>query len=1250
MQKIKNKNKILMLALFFVIGIIFSTNMVFAYDTSTNVVLWDGNGAVLSGSNVTVTVRQENTYPGWAFLKYVAPRPEYVITPGYTDFDGNWIPPVMRDAVAASCIPNSDDPNLDPTGLVLSPNPTNGFCSAMATCSGASSVESIVPCTTVQECAAIDVCVKIQADAYNSKIIAAQNKAFDDLVSAAGLDSSSTSGVFITCKADLTCINLALRSLGGTGNFDKKNATSDPNGALTLTQLQGLMNDDGNIPTTDVQINAVDAGILNSANNQGSITNKQSDPQVDVVFSADSYKQGSIVSAEAVPSFFNNNSDAKDLYFTWYLKHVGCENGKDVSGSDAATIALKIKCDLDDNDKINENDWKIAATRILVRGGFDSTGVSYSASTVDSGFTATPSPISKWDGTHTDNVQNCYVKESVSGLTYELRDVSDTFNDSCPDGYDRACAKDSTPISCNVLNPTYSQQEANTNSDYAISKTKTESVGTPCVVSWSSSQESTEQQNCEIADGSEGLTNYRTKVICEGGEAAICVKTQSSTILDTLFPENASNNLPLKGIVFANAPTENNLCGLIFKPNSNTSLPLVVNPPILLEEKNSMYSSFETGGCEATGIKMTDSVNGNAELKPTCGFVKSTNRCKHLFPKVPGETTGDGSFTLAEKKFWGLNPNAASTNSSGKNDEEVVTGLGMNQFRWMYSVGDQLGLVVEGDSVFASDHADSSHKRMWAFSKGTCKSLTKSLKKKDAIGFYTEGTESARRGFFTTTFDVNDCLEENLLNPDENDPSKLTVELTASPADPINDENGGDVLTVSANQANVENLNGLMYEWSVQKSNIEPIDNTIWKDITEDITGDARTEKSFTAAALTGLGKDKLAINLNIAKDVLEDNSGNLASFFYLRIKVKIQGSLIDGSQNAQGAVVVRVRQQKNKIEVFPVEATSTGALLLKRDGDPFCVNEDGKQTEICYVTKNQIVGVTIPSNSSNNTTKFLWSINDADIVCDASISEQCSNSSSLVGKTLFFPILGNEGEAVVVTAAGLGVNGELIEVSRRFVIGSYQLQIKPAMSNYSIPCGDACLIDNNACPKYLGKYIDLVNPAASTLDCSEEVWQTSAGKTVLLQATTSGEGLEWAIDGQLRSEYSDQQQIELPIEKNTGESYNIALSNYITPQKVTEINNLRRALYLHWGVPPAESVEDNENQSTSLQLEVIDNPGAAISTAKSNIFSASLITHLPEQMIFLLKISLTSIMIFLITGLLFAFMPKKLFKEEEVV
>lgn len=131
--------------------------------------------------------------------------------------------------------------------------------------------------------------------------------------------------------------------------------------------------------------------------------------------------------------------------------------------------------------------------------------------------------------------------------------------------------------------------------------------------------------------------------------------------------------------------------------------------------KSSYNASF--GGDDQRGkpsyCYVHDTVTGvDKELTEGCD--------KHLFAEAPDHDTGDGKYGKDEEEFFRTDPEDQDTADTGNGDEANVAGLGINKFSWVYQEGDKIGVVVEGISVDATQHSDSSYKIMWALLKNKC--------------------------------------------------------------------------------------------------------------------------------------------------------------------------------------------------------------------------------------------------------------------------------------------------------------------------------------------------------------------------------------------------------------------------------------------------------------------------------------------------------------------------------------------------
>ena len=118
----------------------------------------------------------------------------------------------------------------------------------------------------------------------------------------------------------------------------------------------------GAAETLEKRYNLNLTSIQDQGQNFNVMGNKMMGPQVLVNFNPASPKPNDTVTATASPLYFGN--DSSHQYFTWYLKHKGCD-------VDAKITKENKFCDADGNGTINENDWKVEAARIVAGNGFD---------------------------------------------------------------------------------------------------------------------------------------------------------------------------------------------------------------------------------------------------------------------------------------------------------------------------------------------------------------------------------------------------------------------------------------------------------------------------------------------------------------------------------------------------------------------------------------------------------------------------------------------------------------------------------------------------------------------------------------------------------------------------------------------------------------------------------------------------------------------------------------------------------------
>lgn len=1015
------------------------------------------------------------------------------------------------------------------------------------------------------------------------------------------------------------------------------------------------------------------------------VDKKDLGPVVELSFSSDdNFNPGSDVTVNAVTTNFQTGTD--DLYFTWYLKKDGCDLTKNwyITSGNNQPEKSKSSCDLDGDELVTPNDWKIAATRAVIK------REAGKASSSSSGINAVPSVENNnngWiknferDGNNNlieendESAPDCYIQNSESGLSYELRKTEVSF-ESCPSGYKPACVKAGT-ASCDVLNtdPPYPTTDQDCppwieESDPAYDP---DLCTDPVEKTISSSEDvcavdkigaSGDVFKCDV--NAEDLEHYKATLSCDDQNSIpICVQEGIATnVYDASVSDDGATDTKenLLGTIFPQLGTNSEnesagICSILFKANTNTDPkdppPNFTSTSIWVDNKtngkscsyltdaliNGIKESVQVGaiaGVTTDGVtipQMKTRVEGNSKLQPECSFTKGANLCKHLFPYFPktsvtvnekivnleDDKTGDGKFTENEKMFW----KTSNTDSGGEitpRDETLITGKGLDEFTWLYAKGDEVGLVVEGESYIGSAHSDASYKRMWAFSNRTCDAMEeKDSDTEDAEdgenirGFYTED----KINVLTADFDLDRCLEENLLDPTENEDGigEMTVSLTATPAAPINATSGGDTLKVVTGSQNVDNLGSVSYKWTVERSKSGTSvlsDDTEWYEITDDLW---ESYGSLKESDLEGLGKNSLNILLNLPAEDDEE-------FFYLKIKVKTE----EGDDSAWGSITVKVLQQKHQIAAYSVIAGED--LKLTLDSNEICT--DAATEGVCQVTENKLIGLRI-SNSDDLEGAVSWMVNGVSMSCPTSASSECSD-----GNLLIFPALGNVDEVIVVTASGVTSAGTT-SITRYFLITEPQIRIVTTNTD-------------NVWPKLMGFFKDL--DSNKTADYSDITMETNTGNTVTLQADTAaswgyfGQSFTWTVDGSVMD--TTENSISFVADKETGDSYSVAVvldENY-TDENVKKINYLRKALANYWGV---DSSDYNENAiGASVDIEVVDNTyQTALNSKKSGIF-ASLLTNLPQQFMFLIKIFSTSFLVLFAMILIFAVTPETLFEKEK--
>ncbi len=605
---------------------------------------------------------------------------------------------------------------------------------------------------------------------------------------------------------------------------------------------------------------------------------------------------------------------------------------------------------------------------------------------------------------------------------------------------------------------------------------------------------------------------------------------------------------------------------------------------------------------------------------PTCTFKKSNNLCKHLFPTqvAPKDLrgsnikTGDGDFEMAEEKFWGTDPNNKSTAENGIPDEANVLGLGAKSFSWTYRSGDQVGLAVEGISAVATKHDDNAYMRTWAFSNNVCKKFSDEIKKKRAFYVEYQKVPQIDTGFLTVDFDLNDCLEENLLDPTGGGVGNLEVNVLANPSRANNDSTRtgtGDNIKAQTTVSGTDDVSSLYYEWTVEASNDgtkAPLDDK-WIDVTN------KLEKHST---MKGFGINEFEFKAEFPDDIFY-GSNRLVQ--YIRIKAKVSENSSEQNRIGRGSAIVQLTKSSTDIDAYLVKADDDGKISLKKDSE---ICTEGEELAECPIIENSIIGLAIP-NKDGQLVNFSWKINKENVFCNSEHSSECKETGSNI---IFFPAVGTDGEIFEAEVTFKDTKTKMAQtVNRKFKIVQPSVNIESANKDL-------------VWPKQLGIYKDM--EGNETADNSSILFETIQGNSVFMKAAFTPSWISsyatyfWEVDG---DQYANSENLEFLAENGEGSTYDVSIEAvYAMATDEEQVLNVRKALYNIWGVSAQDATE--RYLDSSAEVEVVQSYDE-LAKAKGGLM-ASLVSNLPGEMMFLLRLALTAVLMIVVMGAIFYVTP----------
>ncbi len=700
--------------------------------------------------------------------------------------------------------------------------------------------------------------------------------------------------------------------------------------------------------------------------------------------------------------------------------------------------------------------------------------------------------------------------------------------------------------------------------------------------------------------------------------------------------------------------------------------------PVCMVEEGDSDEDGNSDGCSVSGLP---ACSNNAPLcnvgsprciadttAPTsCGTVlttcssetsSSSPSCRHLFPNAKGETSGDGSFGKNEEEFWGTDPADPDTADNGNKDEANVVGLGNAEFVWNYVSGDEVGVVVEGTSSIPTKHDDSSNMIMWAFAKKNCP-----IELADGKGSYTKTIKGYGVEIPTANFDLNKCIERNLVDPTKGgQATNLDIAVSATPNHPINDETedqAGDIVITQATISNAQrNLTDILFEWKVEFSKTIQFNNAT--DITQELR-DAGLLGNIRGNAL-----DSIRVKLDAPEDIISTHVPD--GFGYLRFKVTATENFgdINIARKGRGDVIVKFTSTKKKMSAYRANAVLSGEVMrvTLENGAPIICNDNALERTVCRVIKNEIIGLKLdPSGLSN----FNWTINGKALTCSkAGMSPDCEiidgvEKPGQQNEVNFFPVTGNPGDTYTVTVTANDIKtGNMLTLTRAFAV------VEPTVIIESL---DKSVV----WPKFLGQYKDITGKADATAcpnglcnDYSKSIFQAFSGSLLGFRATFIPSFLaksakkEWSVDGETMVEEpvaesasvteSTEESTSTEVENPVGELHFTAsklapgIYNISLIAQAVQPDDIRRALLDTWNISPFDSPEINF--STVAQVE-LQEPGITEGTLIGpRKYLAAIASYIPASVMFTFRIFLSAALVLFALNLLYAMLQDRRMKD----
>lgn len=940
---------------------------------------------------------------------------------------------------------------------------------------------------------------------------------------------------------------------------------------------------------------------------------KEDAPRVEMFFDNTNPKPGEKVTAHAVPEFFKN--DPKNLYYTWYIIHTKDGTIK------TATNTIR--------------DGKIEAAGIMARGDYDPNldGQTYANPDSDPDKDGWP-PTDKYDpGISAAPMGG---SDGVGGLEDGSENI-EPYKDA--NAYCDTQGKHALS-DCNL----YTNKNA-FNQYYNLTPSQTGNYCKSCASSTQFSVNlfsSSNQGNCQPGSVAEKLG------LCQTPTSSIA-PPNNQCCYSILYPDPADPNyLPYDPNV-SYCPTayistyENcyDYAGLqAYNSNLITSC-LDTQYQSCLDNWNGIHTNpsgnepvSQVSRCYKHNFGVNNPDLGFRGFNGSSNGYSSDNSgtdavtdCTHKWPNMSGYKSGSGKFTTREEQFWKTDPTNPDTDGDGISDGAAIIGLGHDTFTWDYQPGDRVGVVVEGTSLIPVDELSAYYKIMWGYL-DTCDSTKKDLMDNDEC----DSSDDYGYGFLATQ------------SPSEQGDSRLKVSLSFSPdnplADPSNDNKDNiasdgtitdaDQITVTSSLDNTDyNPNNLYYTWQIQKGNPQTNDWGNALDIPSNFS---------TTSPSAGMGISQFSFSPKTS--ALDSNTG--INYFKVTLTLGKASDLKAGT--GQTNVILPVNTKGIKIVLHKVDIQNGKAVV----GDEIC--NSGLYQSLCPVVKGQMLAAQVSgSHYTSGDSQFSWTVDDSPVYPPANVADLFNGWNNT---TIFFPITKDEQqiENVSVTATS--------KTDLQPATGTRSTTVvHPAVF---INSGDTSL----SWPKtYTAP--DQNQIAVTQNIQSSDAFQALASSTApyyldfvpyYLLASDANSQINWSVNGtDITSPdfYANNPTLDTVQLDNNGQTIKLPISAIVgtfttlsASVKKYWSNEERGIAYSAWGV-----ALDTLSGDSSVSIESVSeaSPDVVGTSNDPGQILAAVSTHLPHYFMYLLRLVLTMVVMFVVSAGFYGLTQKlSLFNEEE--